>query len=189
MNNLKEHINSIVLDYQEKTRSLSRDIKAINDGHADYQKRIKENRLKNAVLDDMFNTALIIAAVNAFIIIVLKYPGFITCLIGDTLIITSVPFFDFVARSIETFSLIKKDRLRVQSETELVKDVLDKYYKKIVELNDLGKKAEHVENTAELYNQVECIRETIIDDYVPKTVAPEIEEVKSLSLVNIFKKR
>ena len=196
MNNLKEHINSIILNYQDKTRSLSRDIKAINDDHANYQRQIKE-QIKVNVIDDMISMSLIIAFLNVITVIAFKAPGLVSCLLIDTLLITCAPVIDTAVRYGKSFALIKKDRLRVKNETELVKDVLDKYYKKIVELNKLCKRAEHMENTAELYSQVECIKETIIDDYVPQTSAPEVEKVQTisidkiqtLSLDKIFKKQ
>lgn len=184
---MNNYINNLIGNYQNKTKELSREIHGIHEEHVNYQKEARQQLLKNALIDDMVSMAVIVAIINLLTIIIFKYPGFLACLSIDALLFTTIPVIDFTVRGVKTYQLVKKNRIRMNNEINNAKDVLDKYYEKIVELNKINKEINNIEDNSYALNTCKKIEETIIDDYVPETNPPKIEKVNNKVLSMIFK--
>ena len=184
---MNNYINNLINNYQSKTKELSREIHGIHEEHVNFQKEARKHLLKNALIDDMVSMALIVAVINLLTIIIFKYPGFLACLSIDTLLFTTIPVIDFTVRGVKTYQLVKKDYIRMNNEISNAKDVLDKYYEKIVELNKISKEITNYEDNTYALSTCKKIEETVINDYVPETNPPKIEKVNNLVLNKIFK--
>ena len=139
-------INDLIDINKGKSKAISRSIHNLNDEHTKYCKSVMNQIVKYGLIDDVVSMLVLLLGINIMTILLYKGPGFVSCILIDALLISSLPFIDFTVLFYKSEKLIAKDRNRLKSETEIAKKSLDKCYQYIYELENIKSKVNDYDN-------------------------------------------
>ena len=139
-------INDLIDVNKGKSKAISRSIHALNIDHTKYCKLVMDRIVKYGLVDDVISMSVLLLGINLMTVILYKCPGLVSCILIDMLLLSSLPFIDLVARFYKAQKLIIKDRNRLTTETEIAKELLDKCYQYIYELENIKSKVNDYDN-------------------------------------------